>query len=122
MPLSRPSGRRPGLDDGTTLPADLVVVGAGAEPATGWLEGCGVRLHGDDRGVVCDATLATGLPGVYAAGDVAHWPNPLFDDDLMRLEHWTNAAEIMKYRRLVARRARWEEALALAGSAAALGP
>jgi NADPH-dependent 2,4-dienoyl-CoA reductase/sulfur reductase-like enzyme len=81
------------LDDGTTVPADLVVLGTGVAPATGWLADSGVPLHEQDRGVVCDATLATGAPGVYAAGDVAHVPNPLFDDDLMRLEHWTNAAE-----------------------------
>lgn len=81
------------LDDGTTIPADLVVVGIGVLPGTGWLEGSGVALHERDRGIVCDATLATTVPGVYAAGDVVHWPNPLFDDQVMRLEHWTNAAE-----------------------------
>jgi NADPH-dependent 2,4-dienoyl-CoA reductase/sulfur reductase-like enzyme len=81
------------LDNGELLPAELVVLGIGVAPATGWLEGSGVPLHARDRGVVCDATLATGVPGVYAAGDVAHVPNPLFDGQLMRLEHWTNAAE-----------------------------
>ena len=81
------------LDSGEVLPADLVVAGLGATPSTGWLAGSGVRLHERDGGVVCDATLATGAPDVFAAGDVAHWPNPLFGDELMRLEHWTNAAE-----------------------------
>jgi len=81
------------LDDGTTIPADLVVVGTGVAPNTGWLDGSGVRLHERDKGIVCDETLSTGLPGVYAAGDVAHFPHPLFDGTLMRLEHWTNAAE-----------------------------
>lgn len=81
------------LEDGTLLPADLVVVGTGVLPNTQWLEGSGLTLHERDRGIVCDATLWTGHPGVYAAGDVAHSPNPLFDDQLMRLEHWTNAAE-----------------------------
>lgn len=81
------------LDDGSVVPADLVVLGTGVAPATGWLQGSGIRLHGHDEGIVCDATLATTAPGVYAAGDVAHVPNPLFDDELMRLEHWTNAAE-----------------------------
>jgi NADPH-dependent 2,4-dienoyl-CoA reductase/sulfur reductase-like enzyme len=81
------------LSTGEVLPADLVVLGIGVAPSTGWLEGSGVPLHERDRGVVCDATLATGMPGVYAAGDVAHVPNPLFDGQLMRLEHWTNAAE-----------------------------
>ncbi len=80
------------LSTGEVLPADLVVVGIGAVPATGWLEGSGLTLHERDRGMVCDATLAA-APGVYAAGDVAHVVNPLFDNELMRLEHWTNAAE-----------------------------
>jgi NADPH-dependent 2,4-dienoyl-CoA reductase/sulfur reductase-like enzyme len=87
----RVSGVR--LDDQTLLPADLVVLGTGVAPATGWLRDSGVTLHEHDGGVVCDATLATGVPGVYAAGDVAHVPNALFDHDLMRPEHWTNAAE-----------------------------
>nr|WSZ19744.1 FAD-dependent oxidoreductase [Streptomyces canus] len=77
------------LSDGTALDADLVVVGAGAVPATDWLAGSGLTL---DDGVVCDETLFTGAEGVYAAGDVARWHNPLFDRP-MRLEHWTSAAE-----------------------------
>lgn len=81
------------LDDGSEVAADLVVVGTGVTPCTRWLAGSGVRLHERDGGIVCDRTLATGLPGVYAAGDVVHFPHPLFDDELMRLEHWTNASE-----------------------------
>jgi NADPH-dependent 2,4-dienoyl-CoA reductase/sulfur reductase-like enzyme len=77
------------LSDGTVLPADLVVVGVGAEPATGWLAGSGLAVR---DGVICDRTLATNVPGVYAAGDVARWWNPLFGRH-MRLEHWTSAAE-----------------------------
>lgn len=81
------------LDTGEIVPADLVVVGIGVQPATGWLQGSGIRLHERDRGIVCDNTLATSLPNVWAAGDLAHVPLGLFDGDLMRLEHWTNAAE-----------------------------
>ncbi|WP_280424704.1 NAD(P)/FAD-dependent oxidoreductase [Nocardia carnea] len=77
------------LSDGTTIAADLVVVGIGAEPVTEWLAGSGLAV---DNGVVCDATLAASAPGVYAAGDVARWHNPLFDRS-MRLEHWTSAQE-----------------------------
>ncbi|SNR49760.1 Reductase C-terminal [Haloechinothrix alba] len=77
------------LTDGSTLDADLVVVGTGAAPATGWLAGSGLEI---DDGVVCDETLATGAPGVYAAGDVARWTNPAFGER-MRLEHWTTTAE-----------------------------
>jgi NADPH-dependent 2,4-dienoyl-CoA reductase/sulfur reductase-like enzyme len=77
------------LADGTVLPADVVVVGIGVRPATDWLEGSGLTLR---DGVVADATLAAGPPGVYVAGDVARWPNPRYGEE-MRIEHWTNAAE-----------------------------
>ncbi|WP_370965927.1 NAD(P)/FAD-dependent oxidoreductase [Amycolatopsis sp. cg9] len=90
--VTRVTGDGVHLAGGEVLPADLVVAGIGAVPATGWLEGSGLRLHERDRGVVCDATLSAGPPGVYAAGDVAHVANPLFDGHL-RPEHWTNAAE-----------------------------
>ncbi|MGQ4601262.1 FAD-dependent oxidoreductase [Nocardia sp. R6R-6] len=78
------------LSDGSAVDADLVVMGIGADPSTGWLKDSGLSI-GD--GVQCDSTLAAvGVEGVYAAGDVARWRNPLFDQ-LMRIEHWTNAAE-----------------------------
>ncbi len=77
------------LDDGTAVEADVVVVGVGVAPVTDWLEGSGLVL---DNGIVCDETLLA-APGIVAAGDVARWPNPLFDGEMMRLEHWTNAAE-----------------------------
>jgi 3-phenylpropionate/trans-cinnamate dioxygenase ferredoxin reductase component len=77
------------LGDGSAIDADLVVVGVGVAPETQWLEGSGLRL---EDGVVCDET-GLAAPGVVAAGDVARWPNPLFDGELMRLEHWTNAGE-----------------------------
>jgi NADPH-dependent 2,4-dienoyl-CoA reductase/sulfur reductase-like enzyme len=84
------------LDDGGVVEADVVVVGIGVFPETRWLETSGIEL---DNGVVCDATCATSLPGVVAAGDVARWPNALFNDpggalaDTMRIEHWSNASE-----------------------------
>lgn len=74
---------------GTSVVADLVVGAIGATPAVGWLRGSGVQL-GD--GVLCDSTLRTSAPAVVAAGDVARWYNPLFDED-MRVAHWANAAE-----------------------------
>ncbi|MFI5045853.1 MAG: NAD(P)/FAD-dependent oxidoreductase [Acidimicrobiia bacterium] len=77
------------LDDGSAVEADVVVVGVGVEPVTGWLEGSGLTL---DNGVVCDDTLLA-APGVVAAGDVARWPNPMFDGEVTRLEHWTNASD-----------------------------
>ncbi len=85
------SGRveRVRLSDGSTLDADVVVVGIGVVPNTSWLEGSGLEIR---DGVVCDATLAAGPPGVYCAGDLTRWPNELFDEE-MRVEHETNAAE-----------------------------
>jgi 3-phenylpropionate/trans-cinnamate dioxygenase ferredoxin reductase subunit len=77
------------LGDGSLVEADVVVVGVGVVPETGWLEGSGLTL---DNGVVCDASCCA-APGIVAAGDVARWPNLLFDGASMRLEHWTNATE-----------------------------
>jgi NADPH-dependent 2,4-dienoyl-CoA reductase/sulfur reductase-like enzyme len=83
------------LADGELVPADVVVVGIGVAPATAWLEGSGLKVR---DGVVCDANLnalsvgGDPVPGVFAAGDVARWPNELFGEE-MRVEHWTNAAE-----------------------------
>ncbi|HWU21785.1 MAG TPA: FAD-dependent oxidoreductase [Nocardioides sp.] len=77
------------LADGREIPADLVVVGIGVVPAVDWLAGSGVPL---ENGVVCDETLWTGVPGVYAAGDVASWHNPTMGER-QRMENWTAAAE-----------------------------
>ena len=74
------------LSDGTSVDADVVVVGIGVIPNTGWLEGSGLEL---DNGVVCDETCLA-APGIAAAGDVARWPNRLFGE-IMRVEHWDNA-------------------------------
>jgi NADPH-dependent 2,4-dienoyl-CoA reductase/sulfur reductase-like enzyme len=79
------------LDDGTRVDAQLALVAVGAEPQTSWLEGSGLLL---DDGVVCDECCAAlGAEDVVAAGDVARWPNPVFDSAPMRIEHWTNAVE-----------------------------
>ncbi|MDT5182794.1 MAG: hypothetical protein QOJ20_6161 [Mycobacterium sp.] len=77
------------LADGTIIPADLVVVGIGVTACVEWLDGSGLTL---DNGIVCDETLWTGVPGVYAAGDVANWLNPVFGVR-QRMENWTAAAE-----------------------------
>lgn len=77
------------LVDGSRIEADLVVVGIGVAPTIEWLADSGLELG---NGIECDKTLQTSAPGVYAAGDIASWPNPLFDTR-MRLEHWTIAAE-----------------------------
>lgn len=77
------------LTDGSVLDVDLVVVGIGVSPNTGWLEGSGLTL---DNGVVCDA-MCRAAPAVVAAGDVARWPNERFGE-VMRVEHWDNAIEM----------------------------
>jgi NADPH-dependent 2,4-dienoyl-CoA reductase/sulfur reductase-like enzyme len=77
------------LTDGSTVAADVVIVGVGVSPTTEWLEGSGLEIR---NGLVCDATLCAGPPFVFGAGDIVRWPNPLFDME-MRLEHWTNATE-----------------------------
>jgi NADPH-dependent 2,4-dienoyl-CoA reductase/sulfur reductase-like enzyme len=77
-----------GLADGSTVPADDVVVGIGSHPNTEWLADSGLTL---DNGLVCDE-FSRAAPGVWGVGDVAHWYNPLFGTR-MRIEHRTNAAE-----------------------------
>ena len=79
------------LADGSRVAADVVVVGIGSVPNTRWLESSGLELA---DGVVCDAACrATRAKNVVAVGDVARWPNALFDGESMRIEHWTNATE-----------------------------
>jgi 3-phenylpropionate/trans-cinnamate dioxygenase ferredoxin reductase subunit len=79
------------LADGTRVDADLAVVALGAIPNTDWLADSGLELQ---PGVVCDATLAArDADDVFCAGDVAAWPHPMADGALIRIEHWTNAAE-----------------------------
>jgi NADPH-dependent 2,4-dienoyl-CoA reductase/sulfur reductase-like enzyme len=79
------------LADGSRIAADVVVVGVGSAPNTGWLTSSGLELA---DGVVCDAACrATRARTVVAVGDVARWPNALFDGESMRIEHWTNATE-----------------------------
>jgi NADPH-dependent 2,4-dienoyl-CoA reductase/sulfur reductase-like enzyme len=80
------------LSTGQVIRADLVIVGIGVTPATEWLAGSGIALSPADGAVLCDEYLRTSAPDVYAAGDVAHWPNRLLDC-AMRLENWTNAAD-----------------------------
>jgi 3-phenylpropionate/trans-cinnamate dioxygenase ferredoxin reductase component len=75
------------LDDGTEVPADLVVVGVGAVPNTNLAEAAGLAV---DRGVVVDAALRTSVPDVFAAGDVASAFHPLYGRHV-RVEHWANA-------------------------------
>ncbi len=78
------------MADGTRIEADLVVVGIGVVPNTAWLAGSGLHI---DNGVVCDATLCAGPPGIYAVGDVVRAPNAWLGGGAIRVEHWTAAVE-----------------------------
>ncbi|CAN5201074.1 FAD-dependent oxidoreductase [soil metagenome] len=79
------------LSDGTNLRTDILLVSIGAVPATAWLEDSGISMS-PDGGVVCNEFLETSLEGVFAAGDIAYWPNSAMGSP-MRLEHWTSANE-----------------------------
>ncbi|WP_333740287.1 NAD(P)/FAD-dependent oxidoreductase [Streptomyces sp. IBSBF 2806] len=77
------------LEDGRSIPADLVVVGVGASPCVEWLRGSGIAL---DNGVKCGADGRTSLAGVVAVGDCANWYDPRVGAH-RRVEHWTGARE-----------------------------
>jgi 3-phenylpropionate/trans-cinnamate dioxygenase ferredoxin reductase component len=79
------------LSDGSELAADLVVVGIGSHPATGWLRGSGIEVDNVDGGVVCDEAGRTSAPHVWALGDVASWRDATGHQ--ARVEHWSNVAD-----------------------------
>ncbi|WP_433517946.1 NAD(P)/FAD-dependent oxidoreductase [Nonomuraea sp. CA-143628] len=76
------------LVTGEVVPADVVVVAIGSDPATGWLADSGLRV---DNGLVCDSRCRA-AEGIYAVGDVARWQHDRFGT-LLRLENRTNATE-----------------------------
>lgn len=82
------------LDDGQVLQADVVVEAIGSDPNVEWLQGNGLDLS---DGVLCDDRMRIeGRPDLVGVGDVARFPNRLFDEVPRRVEHWRVPSDTAK--------------------------